>query len=53
MMKVQVKEMEKSRERLESYQALLSVLGYEDRRDEKVADEPKTKGLGTGGGCLM
>ena len=52
MMNVQVKETEKTRERLESYQALLSILGYEDRREEKAAGEPETKGLGTGGGCL-
>ena len=54
MMNLQIKENDKMLERLESYQALLSALGYEDRReDEKEMDPPKSMGLGTGGGCLL
>lgn len=54
MMNVQVKDNEKMYERLSSYQALLSMLGYEDRKENKTeAEPPKSKGLGTGGGCLL
>ena len=54
MMNVQVKDNNKMYERLSSYQALLSMMGYEDRPEDKTETEPpKSKGLGTGGGCLL
>ena len=53
MMTVQINEKEKMMERLSSYQALLSMLGYEDRREEESKEAPESMGLGTGGGCLL
>ena len=54
MMNVQVKDNNKMYERLSSYQALLSMMGYEDCPEDKTETEPpKSKGLGTGGGCLL
>ena len=53
-MNVQVKENDKMMERLSSYQALLSMLGYEDDRNgAKEAEAPESMGQGTGGGCLL
>lgn len=55
MMNVQIKDTEKMQQRLETYQALLSTMGYEDRREkpENTMEPPKSMGLGTGGGCLL
>ena len=53
MMTVQVNDQEKMMERLSSYQALLSMLGYEDQREESKEEVPESMGLGTGGGCLL
>lgn len=53
MMTVQINNQEKMMERLSSYQALLSMLGYEDRREEEPEEAPESMGLGTGGGCLL
>lgn len=54
MMNVQVKDTEKMQQRLDTYQALLSMLGYEDRHEKKEPmDPPESMGLGTGGGCLL
>lgn len=53
MMTVQVNDQEKMMERLSSYQALLSMLGYEDRREEEPEEAPESMGLGAGGGCLL